>query len=52
MSNLLEVNNIVVRYQKAEVLKGISLEMEEQSIVTIIGPMVLGRRRPYAPYRE
>ena len=43
MSNLLEVKNIVVRYEKAEVLKGVSLELEEQSIVTIIGANGAGK---------
>lgn len=43
MSNLLEVRNIVVRYEKAEVLKGVSLEMEGRSIVTIIGANGAGK---------
>jgi branched-chain amino acid transport system ATP-binding protein len=40
---LLNVKKIVVRYEKAEVLKGISLEMREGSIVTIIGANGAGK---------
>ncbi|MCF8094397.1 MAG: ABC transporter ATP-binding protein [Desulfobacteraceae bacterium] len=34
---LFQVKNLVVRYEGAEILKGISLEMEEGEIITLIG---------------
>jgi len=40
---LLEVKDLIVHYGKAEVLKGLSLEVEEKEIVTIIGANGAGK---------
>jgi branched-chain amino acid transport system ATP-binding protein len=40
---LFQINNLVVRYEGAEILKGISLEMEEGEIITLIGSNGAGK---------
>ena len=40
---LLKINNLSVRYGKAEVIKGLSLEVAEKEIVTIIGANGAGK---------
>jgi branched-chain amino acid transport system ATP-binding protein len=43
MDILLELRDVVVCYERAQVLKGISLELEEHSIVTTIGANGAGK---------
>jgi branched-chain amino acid transport system ATP-binding protein len=40
---LLKINNLSVRYGKAEVIKGLSLEIAEKEIITIIGANGAGK---------
>ena len=40
---LLKINNLCVQYGKAEVIKGLSLEVAEKEIVTIIGANGAGK---------
>ena len=40
---LLKINNLTIQYGKAEVIKGLSLEVSEKEIITIIGANGAGK---------
>ena len=43
MSIVLQAENITKKYEKEEVLKGISLEIEENTFTAVLGPSGSGK---------